>query len=165
MAQKDYFQGDLINLTCLTSGGNPPPEVAWYKNNIKLQVMTMMTMTMMMIMMMMMMMMIYMMMMLMVTFKNDLQCSTSTSVWPTRAQFPTWLCALRRVSLQTGRHHHKSSSSSSLSSSSPSSSSQIRIMITLILIKHCHIDYWPGLAAKLGTNTLKCWQVQPSSSM
>ena len=136
MAQKDYFQGDLINLTCLTSGGNPPPEVAWYKNNIKLQVMTMMTMTMMMIMMMMMMMMIYMMMMLMVTFKNDLQCSTSTSVWPTRAQFPTWLCALRRVSLQTGRHHHKSSSSSSLSSSS-----QIRIMITLILIKHCHIDY------------------------
>ena len=28
----------MINLTCLTSGGNPPPEVAWYKNNIKLQV-------------------------------------------------------------------------------------------------------------------------------
>merc|ERR1719391_156271 len=32
-----YTQGDMINLTCLTSGGNPPPEVAWYKNNIKLQ--------------------------------------------------------------------------------------------------------------------------------
>ena len=33
-----YVQGELVNLTCMTSGGNPPPMLAWHKNNVKLRV-------------------------------------------------------------------------------------------------------------------------------
>lgn len=32
-----YTQGEMINLTCLSSGGNPPPVLSWYKNNVQLQ--------------------------------------------------------------------------------------------------------------------------------
>lgn len=30
-------EGDLVNVTCISLGGNPPPEVAWYRGNSKLQ--------------------------------------------------------------------------------------------------------------------------------
>jgi hypothetical protein len=31
------LQGELVTLTCLSTGGNPPPALAWYRNNMKLQ--------------------------------------------------------------------------------------------------------------------------------
>ena len=30
-------EGDMINVTCVSQGGNPPPQMSWYKENIKLQ--------------------------------------------------------------------------------------------------------------------------------
>lgn len=30
--QQTYIQGDIIEVTCSSSGGNPPPYVSWYKN-------------------------------------------------------------------------------------------------------------------------------------
>jgi len=32
-----FRQGDMINITCISSGGNPPPYVSWFKDNIQLQ--------------------------------------------------------------------------------------------------------------------------------
>ena len=30
-------EGDLVNVTCVSLGGNPPPELSWYRGNSKLQ--------------------------------------------------------------------------------------------------------------------------------
>ena len=32
-----FRQGEMINITCISSGGNPPPYVSWFKDNIQLQ--------------------------------------------------------------------------------------------------------------------------------
>lgn len=32
-----FRQGDMINITCISTGGNPPPYVSWFKDNIQLQ--------------------------------------------------------------------------------------------------------------------------------